>query len=113
LNRNYPNNYFGILSIYGTISGVVFRGAVANIRDLGPAIAGLLAGPIVGFGAGFIGAFHRFFFVGGSTRIPCAIATLIAGLAAGIIYSLRKGKFIGVVGAVLFLSYLSSFICYW
>ena len=102
LNRIILTIIFGILSIYGTISGVVFRGAVANIRDLGPAIAGLLAGPIVGFGAGFIGAFHRFFFVGGSTRIPCAIATLIAGLAAGIIYSLRKGKFIGVVGAVLF-----------
>jgi phosphoserine phosphatase RsbU/P len=32
---------FGILSIYGLSSGISVSGATANIRDLGPIIAGL------------------------------------------------------------------------
>jgi len=37
---------FGALSIYGTISGIDFMGAVVNVRDLGPMLAGLLGGPL-------------------------------------------------------------------
>jgi len=46
---------FGLFSIYGTMSGIKIFDATANIRDLGPAIAGLIAGPLVGVGAGLIG----------------------------------------------------------
>lgn len=81
----------GLFSIYGTISGMEILGGIANIRDLGPAIAGLLAGPLVGMGAGFIGGFHRFF-MGGFTAVPCSVATVIAGLLGGILFLLRKKK---------------------
>ena len=50
---------FGALSVYGTISGVSLNGAVLNVRDLGPMIAGLTCGPVVGIGAGLIGGFYR------------------------------------------------------
>ena len=92
---------FGILSVYGTVSGVSVSGVVANVRDLGPAIAGLIAGPIVGVGAGLIGSIHRYF-LGGPTVVPCSLATLLSGLFGGIIYLIRKGKFIGILGAVIF-----------
>ena len=45
---------FGALSVYGTISGVEFMGAIVNVRDLGPMLAGLLGGPLVGVGAGLL-----------------------------------------------------------
>ena len=59
---------FGLFSIYGTLSGIQILGAIANIRDLGPMIAGLMGGPIVGLGAGLIGAAHRYF-LGGMTAL--------------------------------------------
>lgn len=81
---------FGILAIYGTYSGIKTSGAIANIRNLGPMIAGLIGGPWVGLGAGLIGGVHRYF-IGGFTAIPCALGTIISGLAAGILYKLLKG----------------------
>jgi phosphoserine phosphatase RsbU/P len=84
---------FGALSIFGTYGGLKLpSGAIANIRDLGPVVAGLVGGPVVGLGAGIIGGAHRYF-LGGFTALPCTLATIIAGLLGGIIYTLRKGKF--------------------
>lgn len=40
--------------------------------------------------------------------MPCALSTIIAGLAAGAIYKLKKGEFIGVQGAVLFAFFIES-----
>jgi len=91
----------GALSIYGTVSGVKIFGLIANTRNLGPSIAGLLGGPVIGFFAGLIGATHRFF-LGGWTCIPCSLATLLAGVIAGLLYKLNKGRFIGLRNAVLF-----------
>src|SRR5512145_307514 len=42
---------FGLLSVYGTVSGVTLYGAVLNVRDIGTFIAGLCCGPWVGIGA--------------------------------------------------------------
>lgn len=97
--------FFGALSIYGTYGGINLSsgaiahirhlgplGAIANIRDLGPTIAGLVGGPVIGLGAGLIGGIHRYF-VGGFVAVPCAIATILAGLVGGLIYTLRKGNF--------------------
>jgi len=39
---------FGAISIFGTYSGVDVFGAMANVRDLGPMVAGLIGGPIIG-----------------------------------------------------------------
>ncbi|MGI6548555.1 MAG: PP2C family protein-serine/threonine phosphatase [Syntrophomonadales bacterium] len=91
---------FGTFSIYGTLSGIKVFDAIANIRDLGPAIAGLIGGPWVGLGAGLIGAAHRFL-QGGFTCMACSTATIVAGVMAGLVYKWRKGKFVGVTGAVI------------
>ncbi len=99
---------FGAFSIFGTYSGIEIFGAMANVRDLGPMIAGLVGGPWIGIGVGFIGGLHRFL-LGGFTCIPCSLATVLSGLIAGIIYLLNRDKFIGVAGAVIFAALMESF----
>jgi sigma-B regulation protein RsbU (phosphoserine phosphatase) len=99
---------FGAVSIFGTYAGTEVFGAIANVRDLGPMVAGLIGGPVVGVGAGLIGGVHRYF-LGGFTCVPCSLATVFSGLFGGIIYIFKKGKFIGVPGAVLFTALMESF----
>ncbi|HQH11910.1 MAG TPA: LytS/YhcK type 5TM receptor domain-containing protein, partial [Candidatus Sumerlaeota bacterium] len=54
-----PVIIFGLFSIFGTYTCIVMPNkAIVNFRDLGPMIAGLIAGPIVGFGAGLVGGIH-------------------------------------------------------
>lgn len=99
---------FGALSIFGTYGG--FRlpsGAIANIRDLGPMVAGLMGGPMVGLGAGLIGGVHRYF-LGGFVCIPCSVSTVIAGLLGGAIYKLNRGGFVPVWQAVMFAIFMES-----
>ena len=98
---------FGAFSIFGTYSGFEIFGAVANVRDLAPMIAGLIGGPFVGIGAGLIGGIHRYF-IGGFTAVPCGLATVTAGLLGGIIYLASKGKFIGVAKAGMFAILMES-----
>jgi sigma-B regulation protein RsbU (phosphoserine phosphatase) len=90
---------FGLLAIYGTYAGIPYNGAVANIRDIGPVMAGLIGGPVVGLGAGLIGGIHRYT-VGGFTAVSCSLSTVLAGLFAGFIYLANKKKFIGIPGAI-------------
>jgi len=99
---------FGAISIYGSYSGFEIFGAVANVRDLGPMVAGLVGGPIVGLGAGLIGGLHRLT-MGGFTCIPCSLSTILAGLFAGMIYLANRKRFIGIWGAVLFAIIMESF----
>jgi len=99
---------FGLFSIFGTLGGIDVMGAIANIRDLGPAIAGLIGGPLAGIGAGLIGGIHRFT-MGGITYIPCSISTVLAGLAGGMICRFRKGKFVGIAGATIFMVLMETF----
>ncbi len=91
---------FGIFAVYGTQFGFKTTGAIANIRNLGPMMAGLLAGPWAGLGAGLIGGVQRYF-VGGFTQVPCAIGTIVSGLAGGLLFMLWKGK-IGIWKPTLF-----------
>lgn len=91
---------FGLLAIYGTYSGVQTEGAIANIRNIGPMIAGLIGGPWAGLGAGLIGGIHRLL-MGGFTAIPCALGTVLAGLLAGLLYKLFRGE-MGIWKPVLF-----------
>ncbi|HEX9024654.1 MAG TPA: SpoIIE family protein phosphatase [Geobacteraceae bacterium] len=93
---------FGLFSIYGTFRGVKAMGAFANIRDLGPVIAGLIGGPLVGSLAGMIGAGHRYL-QGGFTAVSCSLSTMAAGLIAGLYHKARKGEIPGVLPAVLFM----------
>lgn len=98
---------FGLVSIFGTYSGLDILGAKVNVRDLGPMIAGLVAGPFVGIGAGLIGGLQRLT-MGGVTAVPCSIATIVAGLLGGIIYLANRRRFVGVKGAVLFAIFMES-----
>jgi len=107
LNRAVFILVFGALAIFATYTGIPVPGAIANVRDLGPMIAGLLGGPVIGLGAGLIGGVHRYF-LGGLTRLPCSLATVLAGLFGGLIYLRRDGKFIGVPGAVVFAALMES-----
>jgi sigma-B regulation protein RsbU (phosphoserine phosphatase) len=92
---------FGLVSIYGTISGVEVLGAIINVRDLGPMVAGLTCGPLVGLGAGLIGAAHRMT-LGGFTMYSCSLATVLAGLFGGFVWMLAGKKFVGIRVAVIF-----------
>ena len=99
---------FGVFSIYGTLSGIDILGAIANIRDLGPAIAGLFGGPLVGLGAGLIGGIHRYS-MGGLTAVPCSISTILAGLAGGLVYQYKKGELVSIKAAAIFMSLFEAF----
>jgi phosphoserine phosphatase RsbU/P len=93
--------FFGIMSIYGTESGILILGAPVNVRDLGPMVGGLACGPVVGVGAGLIGAAYRFG-LGGFTCTACSLATVLAGFLAGVIYLLNHQRFVGWQIAVSF-----------
>jgi sigma-B regulation protein RsbU (phosphoserine phosphatase) len=100
---------FGGLSVFGTYGGITLpSGAIANIRDLGPIVAGLFCGPLVGLGAGLIGGVHRYF-LGGFVALPCSLATISAGLLGGMIYLLRKKEFPRVWQAILFAAGMELF----
>jgi len=98
---------FGIISIYGTESGVDILGAPVNVRDLGPMVAGIFCGPLVGVGSGLIGAAYRFS-LGGFTAIPCSIATILAGLIGGAIFIYYKRSFISPANCVIFAVLMES-----
>jgi sigma-B regulation protein RsbU (phosphoserine phosphatase) len=106
-NQTFLILIFGAFSIFGTYSGIEILGAIANVRDLGPMIAGLIGGPLIGIMAALIGAIHRYF-LGGFTMVACTLATLLAGLFGGIIYMLNKGKFVGIVKAGIFAILMES-----
>ncbi len=100
---------FGALSVFGTYGGIVLpSGAIANIRDLGPMIAGLVGGPVVGICAGLIGGIQRYF-GGGFVAVPCSIATVVAGLAGGLIYTFRKGNFPRIWQVMVFAAGMELF----
>jgi sigma-B regulation protein RsbU (phosphoserine phosphatase) len=90
--------FFGAVSIYGSVIGIDLLGARINVRDLGPLVGGLACGPLVGLGAGLIGAAYRVA-EGGFTVLPCSLAVLIGGILGGLVY-LRKGMFPGVMLSV-------------
>jgi sigma-B regulation protein RsbU (phosphoserine phosphatase) len=83
---------FGLFSIYGTLSGIPLMGAVVNIRDAGPLVAGLAGGTVPGLLAGLIGGSHRLL-MGlldwerlGFTCFACSVSTVLIGLISGLIH---------------------------
>jgi sigma-B regulation protein RsbU (phosphoserine phosphatase) len=57
-------------------------------------VAGLTCGPLVGLGAGLIGAAYRMT-LGGFTVYACSLATVLAGLLGGLIWLFNNKKFPG------------------
>ncbi|WHX98607.1 sensor histidine kinase [Neobacillus sp. DY30] len=114
--------FFGFFGIIGTYSGLTLNTdsleinrwtselnadeAIANSRVIGVVLAGLLGGYKVGIGAGLIAGIHRFT-LGGFTGLSCGLATIVAGILAGIFYrknkvlKLRSAFFIGALAESL------------
>jgi len=90
---------FGAFSVWGTLAGVEILGGIANTRDLGAALGGLLGGPVVALGAGLIGALQRLS-MGGFVAVPSALGAVAAGLAGGGVYVLFKRRVAPVWAAV-------------
>jgi PAS domain S-box-containing protein len=104
--------FFGILSIFGTISGLSVFGAVVNIRDLGPMAAGLVCGPYVGTGAGIIGGVFRFY-QGGPYMWTGLSAPILSGILGGIMYLANKRQFVPTWVAVVLIGLSETLIsCY-
>ena len=77
---------FGIFGIFGTYGGNLVFQSVANLRAMAVITGGLFGGPLVGFGAGLIAGGHRILIdFGGFSSIPCGLATVFEGTAAGLI----------------------------
>jgi len=85
---------FGLIAIFGTYSAIEIRGALANSRVIGAAVAGLLGGPWMGAGAGLISGLHRWS-LGGFTGFACGLSTFTEGLVAGLVHNKLKGRRIG------------------
>ena len=124
---------FGIFGIAGTMTGVVMEGDVVVNHDLvwgvgegqmavssslvAIVIAGLLGGPVVGFGAGLIAGAHLFV-IGGIGFLANSLVNPIAGLLAGLtarffsherVISPFKALFIGIFPPVLHMQFLLIF----
>jgi phosphoserine phosphatase RsbU/P len=102
---------FGLFSLYAAALG-----GAANIRNLGPMMAGLVGGPAVGFGAALFSSIYRYFDPRfgttiniGSVTYSAMLATVLAGVAAGILYKIRRGELIGITGAILFAAFYEIF----
>jgi len=78
---------FGTFSAVGNWMGIpIFLGALANTRIVGPLAGGLLGGPIVGVGAGILGAIPRYY-MGGFTVWASVLSNILAGYLAGWVYN--------------------------
>ncbi|MCC5466311.1 LytS/YhcK type 5TM receptor domain-containing protein [Pelosinus baikalensis] len=98
---------FGIFSLYGAIAG-----GIANVRVLGPMLAGLLGGPIIGVGAGlFSGGYRLYDLRYGAAEVTnsAVLITLLAGLAGGFVHRWKKGQLPGVCEAAVFAASFEIF----
>ncbi|PKG31984.1 PP2C family protein-serine/threonine phosphatase [Methanoregula sp.] len=100
---------FGLLSVYGTVSGITLYGAVLNVRDIGPFIAGLCCGPWVGIGAGIIGGLYRCA-GGGPYMYTGLIAPILAGAIGGVMYLANKRDIVPTWVAVVLVALVESLI---
>lgn len=81
----------GLFGIYANLSGVPYNGAFITVRDVGPILAGYMAGPFGGIIAGVICGVHRYF-MGGLTAKACIAATCLIGFFSGFFFDNRRGE---------------------
>ena len=102
IDRFWTILIFGTLSIYGTFRGIAYEGMIINFRDLGPILAGIVGGPVVGGVAGIIGAAYRYQIPGAEkTALACALATIVAGVVAGFFTRMFRGDITYFRGFIL------------
>jgi two-component system, LytTR family, sensor kinase len=92
-DRIYLYLVFSCLSIMGTYLGTPVQDAIANTRAIGPVLAGIIGGPLLGTAVGFTGGVHRYF-LGGFTAFSCGLSTTVEGALGGIIhlYLIRRNR---------------------
>lgn len=97
--------FFGCLAILGTYAGVDYKGSIANTRNIGVIVGGILISPAVGIFSGIIAGVHRYFMSAGEvTSLPCAISTILGGFLSAYIYKYKNEKniyFYGFLGGFL------------
>lgn len=91
---------FGFFSGLGNYLSIPVMGALANTRIVGAVAGGLLGGPMVGLGAGIIGAIPRYF-MGGYTVLPAVEANILVGYLSGLICARYGVRNIGIKTALL------------
>ncbi|MBT0664169.1 histidine kinase [Geobacter pelophilus] len=97
---------FGMAGVVATYGGFPVQGAIANLRGVPVALAGVLGGPLVGLTSGLVAGSHRFLMDPyGMTSLPCGIATMVQGVTAAMLYHrLRRKQYDSIaafmVGAV-------------
>ncbi|MDR7865354.1 MAG: sensor histidine kinase [Sporomusaceae bacterium] len=95
--------FFSSISIAGTYLGIPIEDAIANVRDTGTIVAGLLGGPVVGTVTGLIAGIHRIS-LGGFSAEACGVATIVGGVLAGYIHTRMQPKspdwIVGVITGV-------------
>jgi two-component system LytT family sensor kinase len=85
IDKIYIYGVFSCLSILGTYLGTPVHDAIANTRAIGPVLAGIIGGPILGTAVGFTGGLHRYY-LGGFTAYSCGFATTLAGMIGGLVH---------------------------
>lgn len=113
--------FFSALAIAGTYIGLDYKGSILNTRNIGVITGGLLLGPEVGILAGIFSAIHRILIpIGEATEIPCAIATILAGVFSGYLHNRYResvkpmiGFFLAIIvesiSMILILGFSSNF----
>ncbi|KYZ75656.1 hypothetical protein AXX12_10600 [Anaerosporomusa subterranea] len=96
---------FGLFSAVGNWMGIPVMGSMANTRIVGPIAGGLIGGPLVGIGAGIIGAIPRYF-MGGYTMWASVLANIIAGVVSGMAY-----RFLGFRRLEVKSALCTGFVC--
>ncbi|MCE5335399.1 MAG: sensor histidine kinase [Desulfobacteraceae bacterium] len=87
LDKVFLYFFFSAISMMGTYLGLPIQDALANTRAIGPVLAGIIGGPILGTAVGFTGGLHRYFF-GGFTALSCGLSTTTEGLIGGLVHLL-------------------------
>ncbi|MEN6319473.1 MAG: sensor histidine kinase [Syntrophaceae bacterium] len=90
-DKLYLYFFFSAVSIMGTYLGIPIHDAIANTRAIGPVLAGLIGGPVLGTAVGFTGGLHRYF-LGGFTAFSCGLSTTVEGAIGGIVHLYFRNK---------------------
>lgn len=101
--------FYGLVSIVGTVTGIGLFGSIGNVRDIGPMMAGLTCGPVIGLGAGIIGGVFRFL-QGGPYQYTGLSAPILCGLLGGVLFIANNREFVHTRVAVLYMALCDTFI---
>lgn len=85
--------FFSFLSIIGTYTGIYYRGAIVNTRNIGVAVAGIIGGPQVGIITGMVAGIHRFFVdIESPTTIACGISSILGEFITSVFFKKTNEK---------------------